>query len=513
MEKNLTDAQNRTPVFAVPQNAPQPPQKEGTALENVPDTPAEDIPAVRPPKATVHPAEKWAVGLCPLLGWLYVRILLYGDSVFDLYARSFDAGYRPWPAGFVFTVVFVAAALALALAWSRRPQNAARAGAPRAEDTIPGAAPMAEMDAPPVSPAKGRLAALRARLPGEGPLWMGCTLLVGTALAFGGLRAVPPALAVLLWHLFAGYGVLALTGQLTENRTGPLCVADGLRGIGRGFAGLWLWPLALGQLGAEARGRRRQKLLPALLAVLVSLLLLTMAAGWLSNADETFAAILERLAFWRDWHWDLDILWQLTQALLVGAFLFGLGVGGRRALAARPRPTLQRYRQSLAGLQVLSSRLLCGLLAVFCGLYLVFFAVQGGYLFGGLVGRLPDGFTIAGYARQGFFELCRVMLLNFCLLALVAATAARPLRSQRGLRTAAALLLGESLLLWLTAAAKLGLYIFTFGFTAKRLLAAWMLLVLAVAAARTLLWLQKPYRILRPTVLTGAVTLALLCQY
>lgn len=105
------------------------------------------------------------------------------------------------------------------------------------------------------------------------------------------------------------------------------------------------------------------------------------------------------------------------------------------------------------------------------------------------------------------------MLLNFLLLVGVDVTARTPLRQHTGLRTGGAVLLVQSLLLWATAASKLGLYIITFGFTAKRLMAAWALLVLAVAGMRFLISLWKQCSILRPTVLVGAVSFALLCLY
>ena len=71
--------------------------------------------------------------------------------------------------------------------------------------------------------------------------------------------------------------------------------------------------------------------------------------------------------------------------------------------------------------------------------------------------------------------------------------------------------MGFSLLLWSTAAAKLGLYILTFGFTPKRLLAAWALLVILVAGVRATVNLWKSCSILRPAALVGGVSLALLC--
>src|SRR5699024_9397816 len=45
--------------------------------------------------------------------------------------------------------------------------------------------------------------------------------------------------------------------------------------------------------------------------------------------------------------------------------------------------------------------------------YLLFVVIQFKYFFGN---HLADGFTYAGYARRGFFELILVMLMNWTIL-------------------------------------------------------------------------------------------------
>lgn len=437
-------------------------EKTGTQKENTRPFAAKDQPFF------ACAAEKWAVPGCLLLGWCYYHMM----------SHSWVGTTNSPPLWF--TLLFCAAVVAFYLA------AAAQATAPTAG-----------------APALSTL--------GEGPIWLGCSVLASLALVLGRCNAVPGPLVVLLWHLCAGYGVLAAGGQLCGGASGGLCLLDGLRGIGWGFAGLLVWPRAVWVLLAQRR--RRAVRVATLLCVAGALGLLALAAAWLGQADSGFAQLLATLAFWRGWRLDADWLLTLFCAALVGAFFYGLVVAGAAAARQHPRPQPDVWRQRLQGLRTLSCRLVCGLLGAFVVLYLLFFAVQGRYLFGGLLGRLPAGFTVAQYARQGFFELCRVMLLNLGLLGAAELLAQQGLRAHRPLRRAAAALLGESLLLWLTAAAKLGLYMLTFGFTPKRLLAAWALLVLAVAAVRALQDLRRPCAIVRPTVLVGAVSLAALCLY
>ena len=48
--------------------------------------------------------------------------------------------------------------------------------------------------------------------------------------------------------------------------------------------------------------------------------------------------------------------------------------------------------------------------------YLLFIGLQARYLFSAFFGILPEAYTYAQYARQGFFELCVIALLNASFL-------------------------------------------------------------------------------------------------
>lgn len=505
MTQNTPGAPQRDPLLTAPQNTAQGPIY---ARDEKPQPPAAmaagevSVPAVAGPAAAgipvtataasferaadadqtagasaaaAPPLPPFAVLGCWLLGWLYwYRELAYSDLLDHVWLF----GREIWLDGtaVLFTLLFCAGALALRRWYKARVPAAPSAG-------------------------------------WEHLFWFGCALVISLARCFDRFYVVPAFTGLSLWYLFAVYGVLAATGQLTDGVTGAWCVPDMLRGVGRGFAGLAEWPAAVWRRlttprhdrGADKRGR-----LATALCVAAAVGLLALAAGWLGAADDGFARLLEMASLKNLWP-DLGIwFWAALLALPTGAWFFGLAVGGRRALAVRPRPTAQARSAMAQRWQCLPARVAIGVLLAFCGLYVVFFAVQGQYLFGSLIGRLPQGFTVAGWARQGFFELCRVMGLNLALLGAVRLLATPP--EMRGtLRIAAAVLLGQSLLLWLTAAAKLGLYIATFGFTPKRLLAAWALMVLCVAAVRSLMGLWRRCTVVRPTVLAGAAGLALLC--
>lgn len=134
--------------------------------------------------------------------------------------------------------------------------------------------------------------------------------------------------------------------------------------------------------------------------------------------------------------------------------------------------------------------------------------MQGRYLFGAFTRTLPESFTVAEYARQGFFELCRVMAINFTLFWLVSRTARRESRPVRWMTAA---LLIESMLFAVVALSKLVLYIDCFGFTPKRLQSTWLVCVLLFGSACALYTHLTAKKSMRVWMIFGAVTLSLLC--
>ena len=73
--------------------------------------------------------------------------------------------------------------------------------------------------------------------------------------------------------------------------------------------------------------------------------------------------------------------------------------------------------------------------------------------------------------------------------------------------------MAESLLLAVTAASKLWLYIDRFGFTPRRLLSSWAVLVLAAGCVLAIASLRRPCRAAQKWIWFAAGSFALLCLY
>lgn len=456
-------------------------------------TPAEQPPAAFGEGAAA-PAKRpplWTAAASYAVGYLYTASFLFGFALF---------GRNPGWTRLLFAAVF--------FCWGSltlRGQNGRRKSC--------GAAP---------APA-GRLSGSKA--PRESWFWMACGLVIAAALAFGRCRATEwPAYLAL--HGIAAYWVLCRAGLLTEDGSGPFFLWDVFNAlVAAPFGGIFLRVKTLfGALkDACLRIRRRgtgvdaKSVKISVFLVLLSLPLLFAAGELLSRADVTFASFWQAFCnlFRFQWpalpRWFREFGWRFFWSLPVGAYLYGL-VGGSRQ---KEGPVLNggELRAQAEGLRVAPRGGLTVIFALFCGLYAVFFVIQAGHLFGAFFGNVPGKITAAEYAREGFFQLCQVMAINFGLLAAAAKLSRVPLRKNGALRFFALLLMAESLLLAVTAGSKLWLYIDRFGFTARRLLSFWAVLVLAAGCVLAIASTLRPCRAVQKWIWFSAATFTLLCLY
>lgn len=130
--------------------------------------------------------------------------------------------------------------------------------------------------------------------------------------------------------------------------------------------------------------------------------------------------------------------------------------------------TAPRYRS----LQKLPVSLVATVLGAVSAVYLIYLLTQSAYLFSAFSGHLPFGVSISvtEYARRGFFELCKLAGVNFVLLALsVGLTGRKNGRIAPLIKGFDIFLCLFTMLLCAISAAKILLYINTYGLTEKRL--------------------------------------------
>ena len=357
----------------------------------------------------------------------------------------------------------------------------------------------------------------------ESWVWLGCAAVIFCAVLLKRGNAWSEGLPTVFLHIFAVWWVLSRSGTLLDGESGHLLPLDALDGFFLfPFRHFFLRLRTVGFTLSHLRGKRKREkpetetVVWSAVMSAAALGLLALAANLLISADDGFAQLLDGVADLFRFEWDIDLsefLARLLLSLPVGAYLYGLIGGTLREDKAALRRRSAAVAEQMEALRGVPERVWLVLMALFCALYALFFAVQGQYLFGAFTGAPAEGFSVAEYARQGFFELCKVMAVNFALLWLVTRSSKADVRQQKAARALCLVLLAESLLLAVIAFSKLFLYIDIYGFTPKRLQSTWLVCVLAfgcICAAYSMVCGKKTFR---AWMVFGAVSLSLLCLY
>lgn len=344
----------------------------------------------------------------------------------------------------------------------------------------------------------------------ETPVWAGCWLALSVALPLFGYQ--PESLGGwqgMVWHLYAVWYVLARCGMLAQGQSGSLVLLDGLAGVFRlPFGGFFLRITEVFKAlrgGLHGRGRVRG-LLRALATAVLTLAVCGAAWGLLSAADANFAALGQGVA---DWWNDLlnnvrfaDTTMYFVLSLPVGAWLYGLVFGALRR--TEPPTTAAQCTAALEKCRILPGMTAIIVVAALCGVYALFFAVQAGEWFAAAPLGLsaPDA---AAFAVDGFWELQKILLLNFGVLAGVHFLGRAPLP-----KALAAVFCGFGLAFAALAAGKLAVYVVLYGLTPRRVIAGWFLGVLAVWCVLALVRVFRAIPAAKLAIFTAALSFTVL---
>ena len=208
----------------------------------------------------------------------------------------------------------------------------------------------------------------------------------------------------------------------------------------------------------------------------------TIIVAALLSYDEQFTNLLDRIfTFSSDNIFENigDVILACILAIFLFAVLFGNLVVARNAINTEKNTAETAQKRS--PLQVFPKPLLAAFVTPILLLYVLFFISQWNYYVSAFTHVLPEGLTYAQYAREGFFQLCVVSVFN-ALLLIGLQTFMRRTPGERGIlrRTLAGIISLFTLILIATALSKLILYIDAYGMTRSRVLATWMILLLAV---------------------------------
>ena len=237
----------------------------------------------------------------------------------------------------------------------------------------------------------------------------------------------------------------------------------------------------------------------------------TLIVGALLSYDEQFTNLLDRIFSFTPEKLFKNI-WDVILASSLGLLFFGV-LFGNLLVTQKEKEHAESPESSdkPSPLQVLPKPLLAAFVTPILLLYVLFFVSQWNYYVSAFTHVLPEGLTYAQYAREGFFQLCIVSVFNAILLVGLQAFMHRK-AGERGIlrRIYAGIISLFTLILIATALSKLILYINAYGMTRARILAAWMILLLAVIFVLSLIhvfWKRFPLTI---AILIACVLFALI---
>lgn len=231
-----------------------------------------------------------------------------------------------------------------------------------------------------------------------------------------------------------------------------------------------------------------------LLGLVIAVPVLAIVIPLLINADAAFDSLMKLLP-------DYDFT-ELIVTLLFGSLLSVLLYVRGVALRHNPREAdvTGSIRRKLSRLTVNT------VLGAVCVVYVVYLFSQIGYFAGGFAGLLPEGYTVAEYARRGFFEMAVLCGVNLLLIALAVGLVEKEAQAPLSTRLLCLFIGLFSLFLTAAASAKMFLYIGSFGLTRLRVLTETIMLWLGLTTALVMVRLFVPgFKYMQAVMLSAMV--------
>lgn len=231
-------------------------------------------------------------------------------------------------------------------------------------------------------------------------------------------------------------------------------------------------------LASKSANKGSRFILKVIIGIAIAVIPTALVFAFLSY-DEGFMKILDGIFSFNP---DNGIQWfmSICYTLPLAMYGYGLYTASRKGLL-KDKITAEKCDSLHKKIRVLPQ--ITAVVATFpiVFLYVVFFISQWKYFISGFTGILPDGFSYAEYARQGFFELCSVSVINLVCIIAIGVFIGRGKKNKAAvLKLLTTVFCLCTLILISTAVAKLVMYIDYYGLTQKRIYAMWMMAVIAL---------------------------------
>lgn len=229
----------------------------------------------------------------------------------------------------------------------------------------------------------------------------------------------------------------------------------------------------------RSSGNLGQKGIAILLGLGIALPVLLIIVPLLMQADAAFEGMLRYLP-------------QLSVRELICTVLFGFCLAfvlytRNTALRHKEIPHIpQKSRKGMSPLTVNT------VLITVCLVYCAYLVSQLAYFTGGFAGVLPENYTLAQYARRGFFEMAWLCAINLSIISFSLSLCAKGKTAPLSTRLLCLFIGIVTLFLVITASMKMLLYIESFGLTRLRVLTQVIMIFLGISTAVVCVWLFVP---------------------
>ena len=245
---------------------------------------------------------------------------------------------------------------------------------------------------------------------------------------------------------------------------------------------------------------KKKHLIKVLLGLACALPVIFIVVPLLMSSDEAFSGMMKML-FGDFFITVAKFMWGIVIAMLLVSYCFTLS---KDKLPEDKKSTFKGI-ENIILISFLSS------VSVY---YLAYLFSQSAYFFSAFSGFLPENyeFTVAAYARRGFFEMSIIAGINFVLLfSAILLSRKNNGKSCVGLRIICCFVALFTLIIIATAISKMVLYISSFGMTRLRIGTTAFMVFLCIVFIALILRLFLPgTRVLRVAIITSSVVLIML---
>ena len=268
------------------------------------------------------------------------------------------------------------------------------------------------------------------------------------------------------------YWVAKTTANNLDDRLSMYALGDLVKqGLAVPFSNYGVGPLTLAR---STKGRCGKNIFWVCLGIALAIPFMTAAFMLLSEADSSFKLLAKRIAETISWRW-VEYIVEIIVGLPVAFYLVGLVYGNARGDRVE-RFNKEALSKAASAMAIFPSLIGATMMTCLNLIYIVFLGLQVSHLMQGL----PRGMSYSVFARQGFFQLCTVAVINLAIVIAGEVFHKRGGRAARLIKIQMSLMSALTIGLSCTALTKMGMYINVYGLTHKRIYTSFFMVFLIV---------------------------------